>query len=266
MNFAKIMLAAAMAAGTVVSLEANDDKGNYNEAATKLFISQAKSGTMTPEKLKKFKSKNADINATYQRTDGTQTNLFLESVFFPNSRDIRERNDGGFNYTPAYMNRQKVLIALIDLKVNTNVVDGKGRNAICLAILNIGNDKYRDEIIKYLHKTAHVNINEADNFGGTPLMYAIIRTGGILRGKPSEIPALVAYLIKENANVNAADKDGNTVLMYAAQFSTLATVKSLIKYGAKLSAKNKNGATAVDCAAKAPEVRKYLEEKMLDNL
>lgn len=246
---------------------ATTQENKFNEAATKLLISQALSGTITPEKLTKLKQKNANIDAKYVR-NGTETNLFLESVCFPESHHIKERMDGKYNFSQEYFNRQNVLTTLVDLGADTNVTDGNGMNALILAILNIGNDKYRSEIVRYLHKNAHVDANKEDNNGVTPLIYAIYTTNVLYRSEDGEVPSLVTYLVNAGADVNAADKEGTTALMYAAQVNTLETVKFLIRHGAKVSATNKRGRTAADFAKgrQHKKILKYLEEKMLDSL
>ena len=57
-------------------------------------------------------------------------------------------------------------------------------------------------------------------------------------------------LLKNGADVNAKNKDGDTPLHHAARNSNYNTVEVLLKNGADVNAKNKNGDTPLHWAEK----------------
>lgn len=75
----------------------------------------------------------------------------------------------------------------------------------------------------------------------------------------------ITNLIKSGANVNLKDKDGWTALMYAVRYQqNIAVVKSLINAGAQIKAKNNYGLTALLLAATYndnPEILKQIVSK-----
>ena len=118
---------------------------------------------------------------------------------------------------------------------------------------------------------AKADINAADNQGKTPLMYAaVFNNYMIVEGFPPKHIAsnerhlaALQILIAAGADVNAADKQGNTALIWAArlgkagEFNDIDIVKSddgggqtgiireLLKAGADINAKDKQGFTAL---------------------
>ncbi len=75
---------------------------------------------------------------------------------------------------------------------------------------------------------------------------------------------LVKKLVKRGADLQAKDKDGWTVLHYAAEKGHLDTVKWLVEKGAKLQAKDNHGETALDWTSNN-EVKKWLREHVAIN-
>ena len=91
------------------------------------------------------------------------------------------------------------------------------------------------------------DVNEKDNYGGTPLHYAS-RNGHI---------EIVRELINYNAelqqgtrtNVNEKDNYGGTPLHYASRNGRIEIVRELINYNADVDEKDKNGWTPLHYAS-----------------
>ncbi|MCL2144009.1 MAG: ankyrin repeat domain-containing protein [Endomicrobia bacterium] len=103
------------------------------------------------------------------------------------------------------------------------------------------------EILDILAKSKGIDLNAKDIAGRIPLMYANAEKMDIL--------------IKAGANIDAkyADKKGNTLLMYAVYAGSKSFARSLIKAGAEINAKNKEGRTALMYAANAQMLQILLD-------
>jgi len=86
----------------------------------------------------------------------------------------------------------------------------------------------------------HVDLNQEDKFGVTPLIIASML--GYTR-----LPEL---LIQHGANINQANKYGVTPLHMAACYGHVQTVKLLIKYGANKNAEANDDITPFDLTRK----------------
>ena len=73
----------------------------------------------------------------------------------------------------------------------------------------------------------------------------------------------VKSLIKQGANVNAKDENGWTALMWASMLGHFEIVKILVENGADINVRDKNGFTALTEATRGEyvEVAKYLKSK-----
>jgi hypothetical protein len=80
--------------------------------------------------------------------------------------------------------------------------------------------------------------------------------------------SIVRSLIKSGASVNAKDSAGNSVLMIAAAGPNLSVVKLLSKNGASLNYRNKNGYNARDFAIRSTNkaIAEYLKRVFIRNL
>lgn len=94
--------------------------------------------------------------------------------------------------------------------------------------------------------------DQPDNDGITPLGWAAIGVD----------PATARILIDRGADVNHVDRFGMTPLLYAASvdFGDSSMIDLLVKHGAKLGARTKEGLTAADLA------RKYGRPQQLKSL
>ncbi|MCL2144046.1 MAG: ankyrin repeat domain-containing protein [Endomicrobia bacterium] len=169
------------------------------------------------------------------------------------------------------LNKPKVIQALIDAGADINVKNAKDeRTPLLIAAGNANNTEIIDILVK-----AGSNIEEKDKYGYTPLMLALknnyahpdiaialikykadvnaalpenssapllISLGESIETKPKVIQALIDY----GADVNAKNIEGITPLMYAAKYSSEEVIKILLKAGADMDIKDKNGKKADD--------------------
>lgn len=89
--------------------------------------------------------------------------------------------------------------------------------------------------VKYLCRTAMVNINIVDDSGRTPLVYAAV--GGHTD--------TMTILLKSGAIVDAIDHGGRTALFHASYYSLPEAIKVLLKYGADITHRDFYGKTVL---------------------
>jgi len=90
------------------------------------------------------------------------------------------------------------------------------------------------------------NANEANIYGNTPLHYALRRTS--MERRQGRV-AVVAFLVKHGANINRRTKNGITPLMDASNIGDTDALKYLVKNGAQIDLADKDGRTALALAA-----------------
>ena len=92
-----------------------------------------------------------------------------------------------------------------------------------------------------------------------PLLFAHTAYGDInaepLKAAAAGNTARVEQLLKQGANVNVREKDGSTALMWAADSGFTETLKVLIAAGADVNATDKNGTTALMFATRMENTR-----------
>jgi ankyrin repeat protein len=112
------------------------------------------------------------------------------------------------------------------------------------------------EIVQTLLKSG-ADVKTESNRARSPLFAAVLYAA---RGEPQLYTATVRELVKAGANVNEKTKDGITPLMIAAEGNNTEIVTVLIGCGADVRAKDAQGKSAVDYAAKNIQARIILQK------
>lgn len=128
-------------------------------------------------------------------------------------------------------------------------------NANCTNTLNRAIYREKPEAVqKFLAEGA--NVNEANDDGGTPLIYAA-QYGDL---------ALIKTLVARGATVNWTDKKGNSALCYLASDKTFKndTIAFLLTHGANVNLANEEGLTPLHLAvARHVEVNDFPQQEAL---
>jgi len=147
---------------------------------------------------------------------------------------------------------------LIDSGADTNKADPQGLPPLALAI-----EEQKYETAKALIE-AGANVNSvASKDQLTPLMIAAAESqpaeGSMFLPTSTRPIDIAKALIKRGADVNAKDKDGMTALMVATSHDNAPTIGLLLQSGANAEAKNNRGEQALDRrdgdVARRPHVR-----------
>jgi ankyrin repeat protein len=136
---------------------------------------------------------------------------------------------------------------LIDSGADTNKADPQGLPPLALAI-----EEQKYETAKALIE-AGANVNSvASKDQLTPLMIAAAESqpaeGSMFLPTSTRPIDIAKALIKRGADVNAKDKDGMTALMVATSHDNAPTIGLLLQSGANAEAKNNRGEQALDIA------------------
>ncbi len=168
--------------------------------------------------------------------------------------------------TAAYRDNASEVRALIAQGADPNARDAQGRTPLTFALL-----AESDRAIAALLAAPNIDVNAANQKDETPLMMAAIKGRLDLVkllykrhaqiNRPGWTPlhyaasgpdnGVAAWLIQQGADINARAPNGNTALMMAAKYGPYDLAVKLLKLGADMTARNKQGLCAADFAAGA---------------
>lgn len=154
-------------------------------------------------------------------------------------------------YTPLAYAARSGCIDMVKILIGKGAtVDAMDEHSRWTPLLQAADQRHA-EVVRYL--LAHgANVNAKAGFGQTPLTVAMV--GTVFRyGPEGNRDATVQALLSSGADVNLAGKFAWTPLMTAVFQGDTNLVQLLIRKGADLAARDKNGKTALDYAVERNE-------------
>jgi ankyrin repeat protein len=147
-------------------------------------------------------------------------------ILIKNGVDINHRDFEGNTVLHEVCRRGffKTVKFLVKLGANIKIKNNFGLSPVYFS----KNKKILDFMIKNKAKIESTNVNKSDNYGNTPIFYAV---------KNNNIN-LVRMLINKGACINVVNKDGNTPVHIAAIYGRYFPVKLLINRGAFINIYN----------------------------
>jgi cytohesin len=159
--------------------------------------------------------------------------------------NVKNINDETALIVAAKRSLKDVIIYLINNGAQVDERDGTGKSAL-MWLCMICNDT---SLIEYFVNDLHSNVNLIDNWGYTPLMFAVKATS-------KNSTTVIKLLIEKGSYINNVDKTFCSSLIYAAKKKKIAECKLLLDNGADPEFANLDGKTALD----------YLKKKSKDEI
>ena len=172
-----------------------------------------------------------------------KTSYFMLGVFemmIDNTSVLMEEEDKNFTFDSALLEssqsgNNEVVQFLLDLGVNINYTNSKGKTALILA-----SKAGHEEVVQTL-VSAGANVDLQDSKGQTALMLA----------SEAGHEEIVQTLVSAGANVNLQDSVGQTALMLASEARYEEIVQTLVSAGANVNLQDSKGQTALMLASEA---------------
>lgn len=138
----------------------------------------------------------------------------------------------------SYAGNTDEVLRLLDLGIHINTQGTSSKDTVLTSAISNGQIELAKILIKNESEDEPADVNLANDYGRTPLMYAAERGY-------SEI---VQMLLEKNANVDPQDSQGFTALMLAVDNNYPDIVQLLLNAKADINLRTKNGDTALNLA------------------
>lgn len=169
--------------------------------------------------------------------------------------DVNMKTDRGFTLLMLAIEAQQYETALLLVELGAKIDYAHyGSNQLLMYATDWGHK----ELVEMLLKRDDYDVNEADQFGKTPLLSALALNNS---------EELIEVLIKNGANCNYVDENGKAALHYAIQTGNSKIVQSLLKCSSDTNVQDKDGVTPLMLTSlfNFPELTKILV-KQSDNV
>ena len=238
-----------------LSLNINQ-KTHYGVSALVMLIHTCTETTNTKKILNLLIKKGSDINL---RTNENDTPILMSSIsnkmgfleLLMNTKGANPNVENNKKETPLiHFAKNRNLQGCISLlenngsKADPNYLDSDKRSALHWAINNSSTSSDASYELEELLLKHGCNVNQIDERGRTPLHYAFVKVGKPFNFSEIDPIEVVANLIsREDCSTDIVDNYGNTPLCYAAQKGSVISTLALIRGGARMNHKNKDGNT-----------------------
>ena len=159
----------------------------------------------------------------------------VEHLITKNPQDVNA--DGGYYVRPLVAALAGGHFQTADLLhqngADPHVRGGEGRNPLHGAVYS-GNFEVTRKLIEY----GHADINDGDNYGGTPFHW-------VATGLEFKDYSVLRLMLEHGADVNVQDRSGRTPLHDASYHGRVEGVRLLLEHGADVEVKSIGGRTAL---------------------
>jgi ankyrin repeat protein len=169
--------------------------------------------------------------------------LLLDDNADPNSRNENGNTPLHFLADTCYPEISEMAQLLLENGADPNLKNQEG-----VALLHTAAFRKDFILVNILLKSEKTDVNLPDEFGWTPLFYAVDYEGEFYQVKD-----IITALLERGASRNYQDKNGETPLHIAARKGRRNTIDMLIEWGAEVNVQNKAGETPLYIAVVARE-------------
>ncbi|XP_049303667.1 uncharacterized protein LOC105227654 isoform X1 [Bactrocera dorsalis] len=206
-----------------------------------------------PERIRQRDSRNKNaLHYCAAQNAETRELVAAASIAVAAPELLESADEDGF--TPLHLAVIQGNLAMVNLllanKADVNAVDNEGHSVVHWATVCGEVEALRSVL------AAGANIAIPDLNGGTPLHYAAQMCGASVDNKVGQANAtklaleiLGILLSHPHSSVDVQDKDGRQPLLWAASAGSAKAVIALVKAGARVESADKDGLTALHCAA-----------------